>query len=54
MQITDRDEQREREFSDWESEYGTEEAIEYASDQWGLSTYKVKQLVKQWENWLWQ
>ena len=53
MQTT-RDERMENEFFTWETKYGTEEAIEYAADKWSLSTYAVKQLVKQWEDRLWQ
>ena len=35
---------------DWEEQYGTEEAIEVAAEEWGISTYRVKQKVKEWED----
>ena len=47
-------EEREFQFYDWEKQYGREEAILVASEEWGLSTYVVKEKVEFWENQLWQ
>ena len=41
---------REEQFMEWEGQYGTEEAIEIAAEEWGLSTYRVKQQVIKWED----
>ena len=45
--------EREFEYYDWEKEYGREEAIRIASEEWGMSTYQVEMLVKRWEDMLW-
>ena len=44
------DSTKERQFWDWENKYGTEEAIEVAAEEWGISTHRVKQKVKEWED----
>ena len=44
------DSTKERQFWDWENKNGTEEAIEVAAEEWGISTYRVKQKVKEWED----
>jgi hypothetical protein len=41
---------REEQFMEWEGQYGTEEAIEIAAEEWGLSTYRVKQQIIKWED----
>ena len=46
--------EKESQFWEWESKYGQAEAIEVAAEEWGISTYKVKQMIKEWENLLWQ
>ena len=46
--------EREFQFYDWEKQYGREEAILVASEEWGLSTYIVREKVEFWENQLWQ
>jgi hypothetical protein len=40
---------KESEFYGWEQQYGTEEAIRVAAEEWGTSVNQVKILVKQWE-----
>jgi len=45
--------EREFEYYDWEKEFGREEAIRIASEEWGMSTYQVEMLVKRWEDMLW-
>ena len=42
--------EREFEYYDWEKEFGREEAIRIASEEWGMSTYQVEMLVKRWED----
>ena len=54
MRTSSKEDKMESDFYGWEQEYGTDEAIEYAADQWGLSTFKVKELIEKWENYLWQ
>lgn len=44
------DSTREQQFWDWEEQYGTEEAVEVAAEEWGISTYRVKQKIKEWED----
>ena len=46
--------EKETQFWAWEEKYGHDEAIEVAAEEWGVSTYKVKQLIKEWEDLLWQ
>ena len=45
--------EREFEYYDWEKDFGREEAIRIASEEWGMSTYQVEMLVKRWEDMLW-
>ena len=52
MRIADKEDKMESDFYTWEQEYGTDEAIEYAADQWGVSVFKVKELVNKWENFM--
>ena len=44
------DEIREEQFMGWEVQYGIEEAIEIAAEEWGLSTHRVKQQIIKWED----
>jgi len=46
-------EEREIEFYAWEKQWGTEEAIRIASEEWGVSTVAVKLMVREWEDNLW-
>ena len=46
MLISDKEDKMESDFYTWEQEY--------AADQWGVSVFKVKELVNKWENFLWQ
>lgn len=46
-------EDREFEYYAWEKQYGTEEAIRVAADEWGISETQVKLLVQKWEDNLW-
>jgi hypothetical protein len=41
---------REEQFWNWEEQYGTEEAIEVAAEEWGMSTHRVKTQIKKWED----
>ena len=45
--------EREFEYYDWEKDFGREEAIRIASEEWGMSTYQVEMLVRRWEDMLW-
>ena len=53
MRIADKEDKMESDFYTWEQEYGTDEAIEYAADQWGVSVFKVKEKFNKCENFLW-
>ena len=46
-----KDEQQEFQFYDWEKQYGREEAIQIASEEWGYSTYVIQKKVEEWESW---
>lgn len=45
---------KELEFYAWEQQYGTEEAIRVAAEEWGSSETQVAILVKSWEDARWQ
>ncbi len=47
------DEEREFEFYAWEKQYGSEEAIRIASEEWGISRTRVEIMVKNWEGATW-
>jgi len=51
MSISD---DKELEYYAWERQYGREEAILIAAEEWGTSTVLVEQQVKKWDNMLWQ
>jgi len=46
-------EDREFEFYAWEKQYGTEEAIRIAAEEWGISETQVKLKVQKWEDSIW-
>ena len=46
-------EDREFEYYAWEKQYGKEEAIRVAADEWGISETQVRLLVQKWEDNLW-
>ena len=46
-------EDREFEFYAWEKQYGTEEAIRIAAEEWGISETQVKLLKQKWEDSIW-
>jgi len=48
------DDEKELEYYAWERQYGREEAILIAAEEWGTSTVLVEQQVKKWDNMLWQ
>tara|TARA_B110000211_G_scaffold95493_1_gene111368 strand:+ start:14 stop:169 length:156 start_codon:yes stop_codon:yes gene_type:complete len=41
---------REEQFMEWEGQYGTEEAVEVAAEEWGMSTHRIKQQIIKWED----
>ena len=47
------DEEKELEFYAWQTQYGKEEAIRIAAEEWGTSQIQVKLKVQKWEDNLW-
>ena len=47
------DEEKELEFYAWQTQYGHEEAIRIAAEEWGTSEIQVKLKVQRWEDNLW-
>lgn len=41
---------KELEFFAWEQQYGTEEAIRVAAEEWGTSVTQVEVKVREWED----
>jgi len=50
---SDRDVEQEIEFYSWQTQYGHEEAIRIAAEEWGTSETQVKLKVQVWEDNLW-
>ncbi len=46
-------EDREYQFYAWEKQYGNDEAIRVAADEWGVSEMQVRLLIQKWEDNLW-
>jgi hypothetical protein len=53
MNMSTSKEDREIEFYAWEKQWGTEEAVRIASEEWGISTVAVKLMVREWEDSVW-
>ena len=49
----DKDAELEIEFYSWQTQYGHEEAIRIAAEEWGTSETQVKLKVQVWEDNLW-
>lgn len=49
----DKDAELELEYYAWRTQYGEEEAIRIAAEEWGTSEVQVKLKVQKWEDNLW-
>ena len=46
-------EDREFEFYAWEKQYGTDEAVRIAAEEWGISEVQVRLMRQKWEDSIW-
>lgn len=53
LSMSTTDEEKELEFYAWQTQYGHEEAIRIAAEEWGTSQVQVKLKVQKWEDNLW-
>jgi len=49
----DKDAELELEYYAWRTQYGEEEAIRIAAEEWGTSEVQVKLKIQKWEDNLW-
>jgi len=49
----DKDAELELEYYGWRTQYGEEEAIRIAAEEWGTSEVQVKLKIQKWEDNLW-
>ena len=50
---SEKDAEQEIEFYGWQTQYGHEEAIRIAAEEWGSSEIQVKLKVQRWEDNIW-
>ena len=53
MNQSDKEAELEIEFYAWQTQYGHEEAVRVAAEEWGKSEIGVKLLVQKWEDKIW-